>query len=216
MHDQDGRESRKEAREKDRRIMRTRGMIIEAFLEVLRQKEYADITVIDIAEKANINRSTFYAHYMDKDDLLHSMTQEKMEALKRLQSVSPKSGPADSVAPAFHQPDRYYAALFEHLAEHERFYHILLTKQTPANLGQTMQEVLKESFYKRIAALELDQKLQVPIDILLDYIACATQGIIVKWLDNNRMYSPHYMALQLTRLSLLGVYKAMGMKVEQS
>jgi len=194
----------------DRRILRTRSMIMDAFLTVLQKKEYPEITVIDIAEQANINRSTFYAHYIDKDDLLHNMVKEKLDLLT--EATSGRQKEAVEVAPAFHEPDAFFAALFEHLSDHETFYRIMLKRLNPSELHAKMQDIIKESFYIRISKLDLDQKLQVPLDILLDYISCSTQGIIVKWLEDNRIYSPHYMALQLTRLSLLGIYKAMGMK----
>lgn len=199
----------KEKKTKDRRILRSQQMIEEAFLRVLKRKEYADITVIDITEEADINRSTFYAHYVDKDDLLEKITREKLELLKNLR-ISRQTD--EEYAPAFHEPDIYFTELFDHLAENEHFYRVMLSRSTPANLPGKIQEMIKESFYQRAARLQRDQKLEVPLDILLDFIASSVQGIIIKWLDNDRIYSPHYMALQLTRLSMLGIYKAMGLK----
>lgn len=194
---------------KDRRIVRTRHMIEEAFLRVLKRKEYTDITVIDITEEADINRSTFYAHYVDKDDLLARMTEEKLDLLRNLR-ISRQMD--EEYAPAFHEPDIYFMELFDHLAEHENFYRVMLSRSTPANISGKIQDIIKESFYQRTARLQRDQKMAVPMDILLDCISSSVQGVIVKWLDNGRIYSPHYMALQMTRLFLLGIYKAMGLK----
>lgn len=58
----------------DRRILRTKKAINEAFLELLTEKDFDRITINDISERANVNRGTFYLHYMDKYDLLdHSI-----------------------------------------------------------------------------------------------------------------------------------------------
>src|SRR5215471_10238646 len=54
---------------KDRRRERTRRLLGDALVELIREKGYGAITVSDIIERANVGRSTFYAHYHDKDDL---------------------------------------------------------------------------------------------------------------------------------------------------
>jgi len=54
----------------DPRVKRTRGLIQRAFIELLAEKGFHEITVQDIAERAEINRATFYAHYPDKYALL--------------------------------------------------------------------------------------------------------------------------------------------------
>src|SRR5215813_12304001 len=53
----------------DRRRERTRHLLSEALVELIREKGYSAITVSDIIERANVGRSTFYAHFRDKDDL---------------------------------------------------------------------------------------------------------------------------------------------------
>ena len=54
----------------DRRSQRTRQMLMAAMVELMRSKRYDAITVQEITDQANIGRSTFYAHFTDKDDLL--------------------------------------------------------------------------------------------------------------------------------------------------
>lgn len=56
----------------DPRVVRTRKLIQEAFTSLMREKEFDDITVKDIAERATVNRATFYAHFVDKFDILDS------------------------------------------------------------------------------------------------------------------------------------------------
>jgi AcrR family transcriptional regulator len=56
----------------DRRTLRTQEMLIHAWLEIIQHKHYDQITVKDIVEQANVGRSTFYAHYQNKDELLIS------------------------------------------------------------------------------------------------------------------------------------------------
>lgn len=65
----------------DKRIVRTNRAIKEAFLILLSEKKYVDITVQDIATEAFINRNTFYLHFTDKEDLLEKYTTECLENL---------------------------------------------------------------------------------------------------------------------------------------
>ena len=60
----------------DPRIIRTRKLIMDSFIELSSKKEFKDITVKDITEKAMINRATFYYHFEDIYDLLEKALSE--------------------------------------------------------------------------------------------------------------------------------------------
>jgi AcrR family transcriptional regulator len=57
----------------DKRIIRTREQITDAFFELLEEKGFQQMSVQDISSRANINRATFYDHYEDKTDLFKSI-----------------------------------------------------------------------------------------------------------------------------------------------
>ena len=73
----------------DRRVQRTRTLLTRALMELIVEKGYQAITVQDIIDRANLGRSTFYAHFLDKEDLLMSGLEEVVHQL--IQGM--KSGP---------------------------------------------------------------------------------------------------------------------------
>jgi AcrR family transcriptional regulator len=61
----------------DRRVVRTRQAIMQASREIMREKGFDAMTVQDIADRANVNRGTFYAHFADKYELVERMIREE-------------------------------------------------------------------------------------------------------------------------------------------
>ena len=55
---------------RDRRVRKTRKALRDALVELTLEKGYAAVTVGDIADRADVGRTTFYAHFTDKEDLL--------------------------------------------------------------------------------------------------------------------------------------------------
>lgn len=65
----------------DLRIIKSQKAIKKAFLELIREKGYANITITDIAKKAMINRKTFYIHYETKEILYNNIVDDFLEIL---------------------------------------------------------------------------------------------------------------------------------------
>ncbi|MFJ7735360.1 TetR family transcriptional regulator [Lysinibacillus sp. NPDC097287] len=62
----------------DPRVVRTRKLIMESFIELAMRKEFKDITIKDITSAATVNRATFYDHFLDKYDLLDKVLEENV------------------------------------------------------------------------------------------------------------------------------------------
>lgn len=62
--------------EADPRVIRTRRLLQDAFASLIQEKDFESITVRDIAERATVNRATFYAHFVDKFELLEAKLTE--------------------------------------------------------------------------------------------------------------------------------------------
>src|SRR5579862_805824 len=65
----------------DPRILRSRRMLMDSLVRLLKKKEFDDISVQEIADEATLNRATFYLHYPDKNALLQAMTESRFRDL---------------------------------------------------------------------------------------------------------------------------------------
>lgn len=68
----------------DRRVVRSRQALTDAFMDLVLERPYDDFTVGDVIERAGIGRSTFYEHYRNKDDLLRHAMGGVLEALANM------------------------------------------------------------------------------------------------------------------------------------
>lgn len=66
-------------RKKDRRVVRTRDTLGDALVALMREKNFEEITVQEVLDRARVGRSTFYVHYRDKDDLFLSDVEDFFE-----------------------------------------------------------------------------------------------------------------------------------------
>ena len=76
----------------DRRILRTRALLRQGLAELMQEKNAGDITVKELVAHANVNRSTFYLHYTDIDQMLASVEAEllaRIEASVQAHPIDP-------------------------------------------------------------------------------------------------------------------------------
>ena len=67
----------------DKRVLLTKNLLKSALIQLMRESHISKISVRSLCETANINRSTFYAHYNDSYDLLNTLEEEVLENIKR-------------------------------------------------------------------------------------------------------------------------------------
>ncbi|EMA6342707.1 TetR/AcrR family transcriptional regulator C-terminal domain-containing protein [Bacillus cytotoxicus] len=195
----------------DPRVKRTKQLIQDAFITLVGEKGFENVTVQHIAERAPVNRATFYSHYHDKYDLLEKTITEMLETLT--EAIRPTKRNKEDFQLTFDSPHPSFLALFEHIAKNESFYRVMLGDQAAGNYGYKMMKTIQTHLTLSLSiAQPNDEKLIVPRDILISYITGAHLGIIMSWLKKGTIYTPHFMALQLTRLIILGAHTAAGLE----
>ena len=68
----------------DKRIRRTKKILTEALIEILKEKNVMDVTVSELAKKADVTRTTFYQYYRDPVDMLEQLQDEIAEDIQKV------------------------------------------------------------------------------------------------------------------------------------
>lgn len=165
----------------DPRVKRTRQLIQDAFVALVGEKGFENVTVQHIAERAPVNRATFYSHYHDKYDLLDKSIEEMLEKLAEV--IKPKNKNKEDFQLTFDSPHPTFLALFEHIAENVNFYNVMLGDKAAGNYSYKMMKTIQTHLTLSLSISQPDDKdLMVPRDILISYVTGAHIGMIMSWL----------------------------------
>ena len=180
----------------DLRVRRTRKMIQEALLELTVEKGYPNISVQDIADRAMINRSTFYRHYLDKDDLLVQYMDE-VTALTSEDDVA-----AEKLRPGEKEVPTGLIKLLRHIAQFSEFYRVMLSANGHPVVTDRLRRNAEERFrYLLTRPGIVPTPNNSPLDMRLTYISCAGIGAISWWVENKLPCSAEELAIWVGELS---------------
>ena len=144
--------------------------IEKTFLQLIQTKDVESITVSDICKISKLNRSTFYANYIDIYDLVEKV---KIRMEKDFASIY------DNDVEAGHNPNSYLK-MFNYIKENQIFFKTYFKLNFDSNSSITY-------FHKDLALKYYDNK---HIDYHIEFFKAGLNAIIKKWLNNNCKESP--------------------------
>lgn len=174
----------------DRRVVRTRETLFEALLDLIRRKDYDAITVADILQQANVGRSTFYAHFSSKDDLLE-------RSLERLRALLFRT--AEAAEACGRDPTR---ALFEHVAEFGDIQFALAGGRGAAVVREAVDDVLAGVLRRLLPAHGFDG---LPRELAIRHMVSTFNTVLLWWLDQKMQASAVEVDAYFRRLVLEGL-----------
>jgi AcrR family transcriptional regulator len=188
----------------DRRVQKTRKLLQDALIELVTEKSYDSVSIREILERANVGRSTFYAHFQDKDQLLHSILDRLDELFLQHEKLFVDARQSITNADMINPTDEFSPtlSLFQFIGQNHRFFkamlgnrgygifakpvydyvfahvHALFTKP----LHDDMFAHLHESF-KTLNSRERYSLLES--EIAAHYFVSALMGILVWWVEKD-------------------------------
>jgi len=197
-------------KKEDRRINRTRKLMQDALLALIVEKGYETVTVQDILDRADVGRSTFYAHYRDKDELLLSGF-DHLRTLFEQQQQSLQAAKKGGSGPEFNM----ILELFRHVGQNHKLYKAIAGKQS----GEMIMKYLHRYLYNMLivphAALMKNKKMAVPVEITTHWIVSSLLSLMIWWLDNNMPYPAEKMDELFRKLTMPGIEVAFSRKVQK-
>lgn len=141
-----------------------------AFVELLQGKALEDISVTEICKKANVNRTTFYANYLDIYDLVDKIGEKMLADFYELYEEEETS----------QQNTNDFLKLFQHIKNNQLFY------KTYFKLG--LNDRFKPMKYDTNLAEEYYHNEH--IDYHMEFFRAGITAIIQKWLNEDCQISP--------------------------
>ena len=171
----------------DRRVRRTQKSLHEAVISLLLEKNYDELTVQEILDRANVGRSTFYTHFDDKDQLLlHGVDELHLTLDSALQRDRAKMKPHERVI-------GFSRAMFEHAHNYRNVYQALLYTQGWPRVRQRIESVL-EGLIRRESKAEIERlrsaKSEVPVDLFVFYLTATFFAVMTWWIDRRSRLTP--------------------------
>ncbi|WAH41414.1 TetR/AcrR family transcriptional regulator [Alicyclobacillus fastidiosus] len=168
----------------DRRILKSQEAIKKSVLELMAEKSFDDITIQDIADRANVNRGTIYLHYTDKFDLLDRIVEEHISKLRELcQSASEMT---------FKEGNYVW---FEYFASNYLFFSTMLTTKSAAYFRSRFLDLVVQEYRVEFDVSEgINQGLNE--EMLLQFFGAAVVGAVEWWFKNGMPLPPRVMAEQ--------------------
>jgi len=188
----------------DRRVRRTQKLFREAFLKLIAEKEYSQITVTEIIKEADYNRATFYRHYYDKEDFVNELIDNQINLFIE----------------AFMYPYRFesvidlnnlqakHIVIFDHILEHRDFYSLWHELKTIPFFSEKYMTTIEVIFHEKIFVTRSLNK-GVDKDLYTQFYGYGLLGIIYNWINSGFEQSTDHMAKQLMLILKLKPGKSM-------
>lgn len=173
----------------DARAKRARDQIAWALVELIQQSDYDAITVQDIGERAEVSRTTFYAHFQDKDDIMvrYNVTFGQMLGTHLRW---------DDASSQYRFP---IAHLFEHVRSFRALYDSLNRVRRMEDLLKILRINMAEGFEKLIASRRSECS-DTPAPVIAHHIASSIVNLLVWWMEHHCPMDAHRMDEHFHRL----------------
>jgi AcrR family transcriptional regulator len=152
----------------DRRVRRTRDAVQTTLIRLMIEKDYSEITVQDIADRADVSRSTFYMHYADKDDVLR---QGAVYVREWIASIAPRDRRF-----GFSEP------LYQHCCDMRPVFRAITDRQSWAVMQTLFMQILGELIRDDLR----DAADEPTLDAVVHVVSAAFLAVLTWAMDHER------------------------------
>ncbi|MDR4947573.1 TetR/AcrR family transcriptional regulator [Neobacillus cucumis] len=169
----------------DRRIAKSQEAIKNALIELMNEKQFDQITLQEISDRANVNRRTIYLHYTDKFDLLDKLIEEH---INKLEELFEELSEVDFITSG--------QAIFEYFQKNYLFFSTMLVGGGSHNFRAQYIEFSVELLKSEVNTADGKNK-GLSEEIIVRFVSAAYVEVVEWWLKNEMPYPPRVMAEQV-------------------
>lgn len=185
----------------DRRVARTRKMLHDALIGLILKNGYEAITVEDICEAANVGRSTFYAHYKNKEELhLSGMTHLRRQLIDRQKEAMLSPDQSGARRLGFSLP------MFEHARDHIDHYRAMVGHRGGAGALGHLRRLISDLVREELMTPGGKQSVEaIPRELVVQYVVGAYMAVLTWWLDGGAKLPPPRLDTWFQHLAAKGI-----------
>jgi AcrR family transcriptional regulator len=190
----------------ERRVARTKGAIEDAFVQLVLEHGYSRVNIEEIADRADVARATFYAHYPNKEAVLFSVFNRLIDDL--MQRIAYRTGPWDEV-----RRDAV-RTVYRCAAERPEVYRACLSDaRLRESYIATLSRYVEQNFRNRLKALA--KQPRVPVPVMARGFVGALLAILEGWLAGDLKGEPERLADMALDLVVAGTAWAQGLRLDE-
>jgi len=189
-----------------RRVARTKAAIEDAFVALVLERGYERVAVEDIADRADLARATFYAHYPNKEAVLFSVSNRLVEDL--MQRIAYQAGPWNVV-----RRDAVQTA-YKHAADNPDLYRACMSdSRTRQAYLSILGRYAEQNFSDRLKAL--NRQPRIPVPVMARGFVGAHVAILEAWLAGELEGDIEELASMTLDLLVAGAAWANGFRLDE-
>lgn len=159
----------------DPRVLRTRKLIMDSFIELSSKKEFKDITVKDITTEAMINRATFYYHFEDIYDLLEKVLSEVL-------SINLDS----NLFEEYEQNEESIMSIFIAITNFQKSLSNRCHRGYEETIARIIREQIENIYYKMLLKKHPNDEVQA-LKVIASMFSWGIYGASVEWKRNSKV-----------------------------
>lgn len=167
----------------DLRVIKTKKILFDTLLKLMKQKNFEKIKISDICEEALINRSTFYAHYEDKYELLVELFENQKQLLLN------ELGENENELSSKKYIMKLLSVLIDYIDDNRDIYSAILSHNQNGFLIDFLIDVIEKDASTRLKNNYDIKESDLPLDIIVKFYAGGIINIGISWLTRSENYT---------------------------
>lgn len=178
----------------DLRIVKTKKILFNSLLNLMKIKNFEKIKISDICEESLVNRSTFYAHYDDKYELLIDLFEErKLSLLKVFEDNENKAFSKEYLM-------ELLSILIDHIEENKEIYSAILANNRNGILIDFLIDAIEKDVSEKLKGNSEIESSDLPLDIIVKFYAGGLINIGIDCITRTKKYSKKELLLYIDKL----------------